>query len=480
MSWDAYSGNLPATQMEAATTTAAAPPSGDKVAKPPVVTSYESPNHNSRNGTPIDAIVIHHTGSDNCSGTLSWLKNPSAQASAHYVIDKDGTIYQMVGDDKRAWHAGQGSIPGNPGDVNSRSLGIEIVNAGDGKTPFTDAQYASLSQLTAHLQQEYDVPQQNILGHKDVSPGRKTDPAENFDWNRLWNGMGTEATKPSTPSTPSTPTAPSTAPPATSKPTLKNGSSGAEVTQMQQLLDNAGFNTKGVDGKFGANTSAALKAFQKANGLAADGVCGPKTWAALQNAAPGGTKAASTEATKPSHSSVPATDIASLDAACANIPGYANNPNVTPEFKAKTIEIANKLGIDPKVMVSIMAFESGLNPSRKNMAGSGATGLIQFMPSTANSLGTTTDKLGKMSSVEQLDYVEKYFSQPHLKGKINSVADAYMAVLWPAAVGKPMDHVLFSAGSKAYEQNKGLDLDKDGNITKEEASRKVRKFAVEI
>ena len=178
--------------------------------------------------------------------------------------------------------------------------------------------------------------------------------------------------------------------------------------------------------------------------------------------------------------SVNATDIASLDAACAGIPGYANNPHVTPEFKAKTLEIAKKLGIDPKVMVSIMAFESGLNPARKNMAGSGATGLIQFMPKTAASLGTTTDALAGMSSVQQLDYVEKYFSQPHLKGKIKTVADAYMAVLWPAAVGKPMDHVLFRAGSTTYEQNKGLDLNKDGVITKEEASYKVRKFAGEV
>jgi peptidoglycan hydrolase-like protein with peptidoglycan-binding domain/LysM repeat protein len=282
-SWDTYLGN----------STAAAPSSGGTVPKPPVNTSHQSPNYNSRNGTTIDSIIIHHTASDNCSGTISWVKNPSAQASSHYVIDKDGTIHQMVGDEKRAWHAGQAEIPGSPGDVNSRSLGIEIVNAGDGKTPFTDAQYASLSQLTAHLQQEYNIPQQNILGHKDVAPGRKTDPAENFDWNRLWEGMGVEGSRPSTPTTP---------PPATTNPTLKNGSSGAAVTQMQQALKNAGFDPGAVDGQFGPNTERALKAFQSANGLVADGICGPLTWAKLGTSA---TKPATPPPTTPPPATIP-------------------------------------------------------------------------------------------------------------------------------------------------------------------------------
>jgi hypothetical protein len=172
--------------------------------------------------------------------------------------------------------------------------------------------------------------------------------------------------------------------------------------------------------------------------------------------------------------------VSELDAACADIPGYANNPNLTPEFKEKAIGVAQRLGVDPKVLISIMAFETGgsFSPSQKNMAGSGATGLIQFMPSTAEGLGTTTDALAQMSATEQLDYVEKYFS-PY-KGKLNSVADAYMAVLWPKAVGKPMDYVLFTEGTTAYTQNKGLDLNKDGNITKEEASHKVRKFVGEV
>ena len=106
------------------------------------------------------------------------------------------------------------------------------------------------------------------------------------------------------------------------------------------------------------------------------------------------------------------------------------------------------------------------------MAGSGATGLIQFMPETARNLGTTTEALSKMTRTEQLQYVDKYFQGTLKKG--GSLSDVYMSVLLPAAVGKPEDFVLFGeggayGGDRAYEQNKGLDANKDGKITKAEA-----------
>ncbi|WP_257454300.1 peptidoglycan recognition protein family protein [Archangium lipolyticum] len=158
--------------------------------KPPVI-SAPSPNYNERGGKDIDTIVLHHTASNDGKGDLAWMRNPKSQVSAHYMVDRDGKIYQLVGDSKRAWHAGQGALHGVPTDVNGRSIGIEIVNDGSGKTPFTDAQYKALTQLTGYLKQEYKVPMNNIVGHKDVAvpKGRKNDPAANFDWNRLRKGI---------------------------------------------------------------------------------------------------------------------------------------------------------------------------------------------------------------------------------------------------------------------------------------------------
>jgi N-acetylmuramoyl-L-alanine amidase len=158
--------------------------------KPPVINA-PSPNFNSRNGMDIDTIVLHHTASNNGAGDLAHMRNPAAEVSAHYMLDRDGKIYQLVGDSKRAWHAGKGELHGVPTDVNGRSIGIEIVNDGSGKTPFTDAQYKSLTQLVGYLKQEHKVPMNNILGHKDVAvpKGRKSDPASNFDWNRLRKGI---------------------------------------------------------------------------------------------------------------------------------------------------------------------------------------------------------------------------------------------------------------------------------------------------
>lgn len=108
---------------------------------------------------------------------------------------------------------------------------------------------------------------------------------------------------------------------------------------------------------------------------------------------------------------------------------------VTGPFKAKLLEISSDLDLDPNHLMAAIAFETGetFSPTIKNAAGSGATGLIQFMPRTARNLGTTTDELARMTAVEQLDYVQKYFAP--FKGKCKTLSDVYMAILWPAAVG---------------------------------------------
>lgn len=148
---------------------------------------------------------------------------------------------------------------------------------------------------------------------------------------------------------------------------------------------------------------------------------------------------------------------------------------VSPEFRARVEKLCREYrwnDDNKSFLMSCMAFESGetFSPSVKNAAGSGATGLIQFMPSTALSLGTTVAKLAEMTAVEQLDYVQLYFKPYHKR--IHTLSDMYMAILLPKYVGQPETSVLFSGGV-AYRQNAGLDSNKDGRITKAEATAKV-------
>ena len=147
---------------------------------------------------------------------------------------------------------------------------------------------------------------------------------------------------------------------------------------------------------------------------------------------------------------------------------------LTPEFQQKVEAIEQRLRMAPGSLLAVMRFETGgsFNPAEKNRAGSGATGLIQFMPSTAKSLGTSTDALAKMSAEDQLEYVEKYLT-PY-KGKLGTVRDAYMAVLYPKAIGKPEWYPLFSQGTTAYQQNAGLDRDKKGVVTVGDAVARVQ------
>lgn len=141
-------------------------------------------------------------------------------------------------------------------------------------------------------------------------------------------------------------------------------------------------------------------------------------------------------------------------------------------FVNKTVAIAQDLRINPNDLFAIMDFESAGIDHRKVNPLSGATGLIQFMPSTARGMGTSTQALKSMSEIEQLDYVKKYF-QPY-KGRIKDLPDVYCAVLWPKCVGKSSDYVLFTRGNITYTQNNGFDKNKDGIITKQEITTLVK------
>lgn len=150
---------------------------------------------------------------------------------------------------------------------------------------------------------------------------------------------------------------------------------------------------------------------------------------------------------------------------------------VSAAFRDKVRQIAADLGCDPSDLMTCMAWESGrsFRPDVKNMAGSGATGLIQFMPAVAAEIGTSVQALEDMTAEQQLDWVDRYFAR--WRGKLHDVADLYMAILWPAAIGKPADYVLFDSQDRdhpaRYRLNAGLDINRDGKVTKREASMRV-------
>lgn len=149
---------------------------------------------------------------------------------------------------------------------------------------------------------------------------------------------------------------------------------------------------------------------------------------------------------------------------------------VSPLFVRKVLALAEALRVDPNWIMACIAFESSetFSSSVVNRV-SGATGLIQFMSKTAAGMGTSTAELAQLTPEDQLDYVARYFQ--NYAGKLKSLDDVYMVILWPKAVGKAADFALFKAAnkkSKAYVQNRGLDLNKDGTVTKAEAARKIR------
>ncbi len=150
------------------------------------VIARRSPNYGPRRSEPIDILLLHYTGMQTGAEALARLTDADAAVSAHYLIDEDGTTYELVDESKRAWHAGQSFWAGET-DINSRSIGIEIVNPGHefGYRPFPDAQMAALTGLALSILERHPIPPWRILGHSDVAPGRRQDPGELFDWPRL-------------------------------------------------------------------------------------------------------------------------------------------------------------------------------------------------------------------------------------------------------------------------------------------------------
>ncbi|WP_260483979.1 N-acetylmuramoyl-L-alanine amidase [Sphingomicrobium flavum] len=141
-----------------------------------------SPNHNERQ-LPVSMIVLHYTGMVSCQAALDRMTSPDAAVSAHYCVDEDGTTYRLVDEKHRAWHAGKSYWRGVT-DINSASVGIELVNPGHafGYREFPDEQIAALLPLLADIKDRHGITRGNVVGHSDIAPARKEDPGELFPW----------------------------------------------------------------------------------------------------------------------------------------------------------------------------------------------------------------------------------------------------------------------------------------------------------
>ena len=144
--------------------------------------NYPVPHRDLRPSARITAIVLHDTGGENAEGTLSWFMDPASRVSSHYLVGLDGTVYALVPDQQRAWHAGRSILHG-VGVVNDFSIGIEIVDADD-TTPYPEPQVDALVELVAGLCQTYRIPLNRVVGHADICIplGRKADPGPDFPW----------------------------------------------------------------------------------------------------------------------------------------------------------------------------------------------------------------------------------------------------------------------------------------------------------
>lgn len=208
-----------------------------------------SPNFNERTAPP-DMIVLHYTGMETGEAALERLRDgeyEGGRVSSHYLVEEDGRVFRLVPEERRAWHAGRSFWRGER-DVNSRSVGIEIVNPGHefGYRPFPEAQAAAVIALVGDVRTRWIVPDGNIVAHSDVAPDRKIDPGELFPWKRLaeaGHGLWVEP------------------PPAPGQP-LKEGDEGAGVFALQAGLTRLGYDSA-PSGKFDAQTTTIVQAFQR-------------------------------------------------------------------------------------------------------------------------------------------------------------------------------------------------------------------------
>lgn len=209
-----------------------------------------SPNHDARaGGRAPDMLVLHYTGMADADEALVCLCDARARVSCHYFVFEDGRIVQLVPEARRAWHAGVSSWAGE-GDVNSRSIGVEIANPGHagGYPDFPEAQMAAVEALARDIVSRRHIAPARVLGHSDIAPARKNDPGEKFDWARLARaGVGLP-------------------PPSVyaneNKTVLRPGDAGEAVARLQRALGGIGYALAAV-GRYDEDTRLVVTAFQR-------------------------------------------------------------------------------------------------------------------------------------------------------------------------------------------------------------------------
>src|SRR5690349_5186236 len=207
-----------------------------------------SANYGERNkGRVPDMIVLHYTGMPDVEGAIAQLCSVGTEVSAHYIVLEDGRIVQSVPEAKRAWHAGVSSWAGEE-DINSCSIGIEIINRGHdwGYPDFPLRQIAAVIALCRGIMLRRKVPSHRVLAHSDVAPARKKDPGEKFPWHSLANSGVGHWVQPS---------------PIIRSDTLKLGIISEEVRDLQYALAKYGYGVP-ITGKYGRPTMGVVNAFQ--------------------------------------------------------------------------------------------------------------------------------------------------------------------------------------------------------------------------
>ncbi|MBX3580534.1 MAG: N-acetylmuramoyl-L-alanine amidase [Rhizobiaceae bacterium] len=208
-----------------------------------------SPNFGPRVGVSRpDMIILHYTGMKTGESAEAWLCAPESEVSSHYLVHEDGRIVQMVRESDRAWHAGKSFWSGIT-DVNSHSIGIEIVNPGHefGYRRFPARQIAATIDLCRGIAARHEVVPERVLAHSDVAPGRKVDPGEKFPWRQLaQEGVGHFV-------------APVRA---GGRPLLQQGDAGEAVEELQSMLSLYGYGAE-ITGAFDPATGVLVSAFQR-------------------------------------------------------------------------------------------------------------------------------------------------------------------------------------------------------------------------